>query len=258
MARLLLVAAVLGCLAIGGWLRQWWRTPAPVPDHAPPLAATLEMKFAGETVLAQRVRPTRDRLTAVDLLIAAERPDLPGTVHLAIEEWPAGQVVRTARLPAAAAPVGSAWELRPGQPGRRERWLSFGFEPIAGSAGRTYLLVLRYPDGQDAPGARLATLAHFPNSYLPGELRVNGFPVGEAGGTLLFRLAAAGSRGAAVLGAADNLARAQPFVPGTLVLPGALAATCGGLAAALIWVMLKRQIGGEAGEPTCPTTTRSR
>ena len=238
MRALAVTAAGAAVIALGlaaAALAKWWNAPAPVPDHAAPFVATTEMKVFGTTTLAQVVRPTLDRITGVDLVVAAERAGLPGMVRLSVEEWPSRRVVRTAAVPAARAPEGSAWRYRPGQSG--ERWLSFGFEPIEGSAGRDFLFVLSYPDGHDVAGARIATLAHFPSRYPPGDLLVNDDP---KSGTLLFRLAAAGTRGAALDAAFRNLARAQPVLQGTLVFPGALTAACVCLAAALAAAVVKR------------------
>ncbi len=194
------------------------------------------MLFAGVGTLAQRVRPTLDGFTAVDLIVAAERADLPGMVQLQVEDYLSGRVLRTAHVPAARAPAGSVWDRRPGSPG--EQWLTFGFEPIPNSAGQEYRLVLSYPppDGVDQPGSRLATLARFSSSYAPDQMSINGSP---AAGTLLLRLAAAGTHGQAVQVALANLARTQPLATGTLVAPSvaALVALC--FAGASIWVMCR-------------------
>ncbi len=233
-AALALGLALLALAAGSARLARWWRAPAAVPDHAAPFSATFAMRFAGATTLAQRIRPRLNGFTAADLLVVAEAPGLPGSVELRVEEWPSHRLVRTARLPAASviAPA-SPWDARPGQPG--ERWLSFGFEPISDSAGHEYLLVLSYPEGRDAAGARLIALAHFPGLYAPGELLVNGSP---QDGNLLFRLAARGTRGEALGIAAGNLARAQAIVPGTLVAPGVLAAASAALMTALVAAIL--------------------
>jgi hypothetical protein len=208
---LLLAAGTLG-------LVRWWRAPAPVPDHAAPLVATNTLLFAGGNGLGQRVTPTRDGLRAVDLIVVAEAPALPGEVELRVLDWPSGQELGGAHRRAADAPAGNPWDFRPGQ--AAEQWLTFGFEPIPDSAGRDLQLVVSYPEGRDTPGARLATLANFPAHYPLGELRVNG---DRAGGNLLFRLATAGRRGDAVRQAGDNLARGQPLGAGGLVLPATLA-----------------------------------
>jgi hypothetical protein len=231
----LALAVVVAGSATALWLLRWWNVPAPVPDHAAPFTATLEMKFSGEATLAQTVRPELDRFAAVDVVLSAESAGLPGMVELAVEEWPARTVVRTARVPAAAIPPGSAWQYRPGQPG--ERWLTFGFEPIDDSAGRTFRFVLRYPAGRNAGGERMATLARFPAGYPRGDLYVNG---DRQDGTLLFRLAAAGTRGAAVELALAHLGRVQPLFPGTLILPGALTAVCVCVALVLAAVVVRR------------------
>jgi hypothetical protein len=133
---------------------------------------------------------------------------------------------------AATLPQGQIWEVRPGEP--RETWTSFGFEPIRNSAGRDLVFVLTYTDGVDRPGARVVTLAHFPNLYPGGELAVNGFPVERSGGNLVFRAAAAGVRGEALEAALANLARVQPVAPGTLAFPAALAGGCVVLAMAAL------------------------
>ena len=174
------------------------------------------MLFAGSGSLAQRVRPTRDGFTAVDLILAAEAPGLPGDVELQVLDPSTKQPVRSAHMPAAALPTAAIWDLRPGSPG--ERWQSLGFEPIQESAGRDYVVLVRYPppNGVDTPGRRVATLAHFPNTYQQGSLAVNTFP---AGGELLVRLGAAGTHGDALLTARDNLARRQPVWTGTVVAP---------------------------------------
>ena len=227
------IAAICVTLAILAWaVRAWAAAPAAVPDHATLFSGTQPMTLAGSTTLAQRFTPARDRLTAVDLLLAAESPELPGDVRLEILALPSRQAIRRAQVPAARLPHASIWELRPGQP--RETWTSFGFEPVADTLGRDLLLVLTYPEGADRPGERVATLAHFPGRYPGGELAVNGFPVGGNGGNLLFRLASAGTRGEALWTAANNVARAQPFAAGTLVLPITLGGACLILAMALL------------------------
>jgi hypothetical protein len=226
----------VACLIVAGvaawWLPRWWNGPAPVPDHAAPFTATQEMKFSAGSTLAQTVRPELDRLTAVDVVLAAESAGLPGVVELLVVEWPAGTVLRTARLPAATVPQGSAWQYRPAQPG--ERWRTFGFEPIEDSGGRTFRFVLRYAEGRNAGGERMATLARFPASYGRGALFVN---EDRQDGTLLFRLAAAGTRGGTIERALLNLGRVQPVFPGTLIFPGALAAVCVCVAATLAAVV---------------------
>lgn len=207
---------------------RWWNTPAPVPDQAAPFVATQPLMFAGRTVLSQRITPRRDRLRAIDLIISAENANLPGEIEVRVLEWPSGQELRLSRRPAADAPPGNPWRFRPGQPD--ERWLAFGFDPVPDSAGRELSVTLAYPQGEDRPGARLGTLAHFPGRPPLGNLAVNGDP---REGNLLFRLAAGGTRGEALRQAGDNLARQQPYFPTRLVLPAALAALCCALAAGL-------------------------
>ena len=215
-------------------IARWWNGPAAVPDYATTFSGTQPMLFAGTGTLAQRIRPTLDGFTAVDLILAAERTDLPGMVQLQVEDYPSGRVLRTAHVPAARAPAGSVWDRRPGSPG--EQWLTFGFEPLPDSAGQEYRLVLSYPppDGVDQPGSRLATLARFSSSYASDQMSINGSP---AAGVLLLRLAAAGTHGQAVQVALANLARTQPLATGTLIVPAIVAALAlcfaGGLVAAL-------------------------
>ena len=183
------------------------------------------MIFAGQTSLEQRFIPRRDRLTAIDVLIAAENADLPGDVQLEVIDGASRQRLRLSRLPAALTPVGQIWEIRPGQ--TRERWSSFGFEPIEDSRNRELLFRLTYPVGSDRPGSRLVTLASLPASYPGGGLVVNG---DRQSGNLLFRVASAGTRGAALGAGLENLARAQPVGAGTLALPVTLIVACGACA----------------------------
>lgn len=232
-------------------LVRWWHAPAPVPDHATPLVATAAALFAGRTELAQRVRPLRDQWTSVDLIITAEGEGLPGAIELRIAAWPSREVIRTARRPAAEAPTGDPWALRPGR--TQERWLTFGFEPIAEAAGREFVVLLSYPESEDVPGARLGTLVHYPSRYPPGirqPLERNGTPVE---GNLIMRLAAAGTHGLAIQQAGDNLARQQPYWQMTLLLPTALAGACAVLAAGLLLSLTR---GGQApgGASSTPTT----
>lgn len=196
------------------------------------------MAFAGLTSLGQRVVSRGDRLTAIDVLLTAENPDLPGTVQLDVFSLPGRAMLRRARRPVGDVPVGEIWHVRPGEPG--ERWTSFGFEPIEGTSGKELLVVLSYPDGTDRPGERLVTLAHFPGKYPDGELYINGAPTGGGAGDLLFRAARAGTRGAALRNAMENLARVQPVGRGTLSLPLMLGAVCVTLAAALAAVLSGR------------------
>jgi hypothetical protein len=214
-----------------GRLARWWNAPGAVPDHTAPYVASFDPKFAARTELAQRVVPRRSGFTAVDLVLSAEEPNLPGAVRLTVRDETLGQDVRQARVPAAALPTGSVWQYRPNQP--RERWTTFGFEPIPGSAGRSFLVTISYADGRDTPGARLSTLAHLPRSYGLGEFLLNGREL-ERGGTMLFRLAAAGTNGQAVQTARENLARSLPLGSGTLTLPALLLGCCGALYLALL------------------------
>jgi hypothetical protein len=223
---------VSGLLVAGALLlARWWRAAGLVPDHAPPIRATAEMKIGGPVELMQRVRVRRAGLAAVDVLLRAEAPDLPGWAQLRVEAWPGRLALRTARLPAALPAPPTGWLALPQRP--PQRWATFTFEPLPDSAGREYLLVFSYPEGQNEAGRRLAIATHFPNSYPYGELLVNGSP---ADGTLMFRLAGAGTNGDAVRATAYNLARGQPVFAGTLLAPGLLA----GASAALL-VGLARQ-----------------
>ena len=226
--RALLAAVVLTVLVGGLVLREQLTAAAAVPDHASTFSASAPMLFADRVTLAQRIKPQRDRFTAVDLLLAAESEALPGTIVLEIRAWPSLDLLRTARVPAGSIPNGRIWDMRPGQP--REQWTTFGFEPIMDSAERDLLFTLSYADGADRPGSRLATLAKF-SSSLPKRIYVNGF---AQDGTLLYRLAAAGTRAQAMGVAAENLARVQPVLTGTLYVPLALAACCLVLAGAII------------------------
>jgi hypothetical protein len=215
---LLTLALACGAVLLGatGW--RVLRAPAPVPDHAAPFVATQPLLFAAGNSISQRIRAGRDGLRAVDLIVVAENADLPGDVEVRLSEWPVGRELRVARRPARDVPTGEPWRFRPGQPD--EQWLTFGFEPLPDSAGREYRLSLSYPEGRDDPGERLAVLAHFPRRYPYGDLALNGDP---RSGNLLFRLAASGTRGTALAQGRDNLARAQPYFPGSLALPAILA-----------------------------------
>lgn len=228
---LLLLLAAAG--AGGVLLVRWWRAPATVPDHASGFSATFAARVFETVTIAQHVRPTQNGFTAADFIVVADRPGLPGDVHLDVRVWPAGPVVRTAQMPAAALHTGSVWDFRPGQPA--EGWTSFGFPPIADSAGKDYLLVLTYPGGRDADGQRVATLAHFPRTYRLGDIRVNGE---DRAGTLLFRLASAGTHGEAVRGAVRTLAQAQPVLTGSELAPAILGGVCIVFAAGLVWAIL--------------------
>ena len=215
------IAATGVTLAVLLWsIGRALRAPAAVPDHAAVFSGTSPMAFAEQTTLAQRLVPRGDGLRAIDLLISAENPNLPGSVQLEIVSLPDRATLRRARVPASSLPVGQIWEIRPGEPG--ERWTTFGFEPLDGSAGRELLAVLSYADGPDRPGQRLVTLAHFPGTYPDGELHVNGAPSNGRAGDLLFRAARSGTRGGAVGVALENLSRVQPIARGTLLLPAAL------------------------------------
>ena len=235
---LLLLAFGAGALITGS--ARWLRAPAPVPDHAAPFVATKPLLFAAGGTLSQRLRAGRNGLRAVDLILAAEGPGLPGEVELRLAEWPSGREVRVARRPAADVPAGEPWRFRPGQP--EEHWLSFGFEPVPDSAGRDYLLILAYPQGRDSPGERLLALAHIPGNYGGGDLAVNG---DWLSGNLLFRVAGSGTRGEALQQAGDNLAREQPYFPASLALPATLALLAAGLAAGLVVAVLRRAPEGE-------------
>lgn len=219
----LAIAAIGVTLAVLLWtFARWAAAPAPVPDHATVFSGTNGMAFAGQNSLAQRLVPRHDRLVAIDLLLAAENPGLPGFVQLEVVSLPDRTTLRRSRRPLVDVPVGEIWRIRPGEPG--EQWTSFGFEAIDGAAGKELLVVLSYLDGQDRPGQRLVTLAHFPGTYPDGELYVNGSPTGGRAGDLLFRATRAGTRGAALGVALENVARVQPVARGTLLLPASLGA----------------------------------
>ena len=196
------------------------------------------MALAAQTTLAQRLVPRHDGLLAIDVLLAAENAGLPGNVQLDVLSFPDRLPLRRARRAVADVPVGQVWEVRPGQP--RERWTSFGFEPIDESAGRELLVVLSYADGEDRPGRRLVTLAHFPGSYPDGELYVNGSATDGRAGDLLFRAARAGTRRQALGVAIENVARTQPLARGTPALPLALGALSLALAGACAAVLSGR------------------
>ena len=199
------------------------------------------MLFSGTTTLAQRFTPRLDGLTAVDILLTAEGERLPGTVQLEVLAWPSREKLRQSQLPAADLPQGDVWKVRPGQP--EERWSTFGFEPLADSAGRDLLFVLSYPGSADRPGERLSALAHFPGAYAQPVLLVNGT---ESKGNLLFRISAAGTRGQAVSVALENLARSQPVLAGSLVFPAGLAVVCVALAAGVLWTIVSGPTQGSA------------
>ena len=219
----LAIAAIGVTLAVLLWtFTRWTAAPAPVPDHATVFSGTNGMAFAGQNTLAQRLVPRQHNLTAIDVLLAAENPGLPGSVQLEVLSFPERTTLRRSRRAVADVPVGEIWRVRPGEPG--ERWTSFGFEAIDQTADRPLLVVLSYPDGQDRPGQRLVTLAHFPGSYPDGELYVNGAPTDGRAGDLLFRATRAGTRGAALGVALENVARTQPIARGTLLLPATLGA----------------------------------
>jgi hypothetical protein len=203
------------------------------------------MTLAGANSLGQRFKPRHNGLTAVDLLLTAEAPNMPGNVELEILDAAGATLLRTARLAVASLPARQVWELRPGQ--AAEHWTTFGFEPIPDSAGRALMFRLRYSDAPDRPGFRVQTLAHFPSTYRTAdwapELLVNGFP---QGGNLLFRVATAGTRAGALGVALENLARTQPIGTGSLLLPEALLGLCAVLAAAFV-VTLWNSLEGPAG-----------
>jgi hypothetical protein len=232
-AGLLVLSVVIAATGLGAV--RWRGQPAPVPDHATALSASAEMKVAAHLWLAQVVRPDRDGFSAVDMLLSAERAGLPGEVQLDVQELPGERVLRTSRRRAADLPAGSPWEYRPGS--RREQWVTFGFEPLPDSGGKEFRVAVTYRDGRDAAGERVAALARFPRTYARGAFFVNGF---EAGGTLLLRLAAQGTRGDALQTAATNLARQQPLAPGTLLAPAVVGVACLACAAAIGMALVRR------------------
>ena len=193
------------------------------------------MLLFGNAELAQLVKPTLNGFTAVDFVFSGESLDLPSNVRLDVQIWPERRSVRTSQVPAASLPQGSPLVYRPNQP--VERWTTFSFEPIPGSAGQTYLLVLSYPDGPDVAGRRVGTLAHFPSLYLPNGLLVNTF---EQNGNLLFRIAASGTRGGAVQAGLSNLARAQPIGAGSLFGPVVALTACAACAVGVAAVRRSR------------------
>lgn len=250
MAVPLLGTLFVASLMLGGVAAlRWWRAPAAVADHVTASAGSLEMRLGGPSELAQWVVPSREGISVIELVLAAERPDLPGEVVVRIEalaadaergppgtDWPATLpspdrrvVMREVRLGAAALPVGGAFGT--GQGERAERWTPVRFEPIVPSAGRPLLVVVSYPEGRTQPGTRVATLARFPSSYPHGALYVNAF---KADGTMLVRVANDETNAAAVRRVLANGAARLPLGPRSLSVVGALMVMCGILWAAVI------------------------
>ena len=249
-----LLAAVIGMavaatLAVAGaWALQWWRAPAMVADHVTASAASLEMRVGGPGELAQWVVPTRDGLSVIELVLAAEGPDLPGDVVIRIEAlaegaaaetlpttWPTTLpppdrrvLLREVRLPASSLSSGSAFGM--GQGEKAERWTPVRFDPVVPSSGRPLLVVVSYPDGGTQPGSRVATLVRFPSSYPRGALYVNAF---KADGTMLVRLANDETNAAAVRRVIANDLDRLPTGAWSRAVVGALATACG-----ILWVAI--------------------
>ena len=262
-----LLAAVIGMavaamLAVAGaGALQWWRAPAVVADHVTASAGSLEMRVGGPGELAQWVVPTRDGLSVIELVLAAEAPDLPGDLVIRIEalaegaaaetlptSWPATLpppdrrvILREVRLPARALASGGAFGT--GQGEKAERWTPVRFEPVVPSAGRPLLVVLSYPDGGTQPGTRVATLVRFPSSYPRGSLYVTAF---KADGTMLVRLANDETNAAAVRRVLANVATRLPFGEWSLAVVGTLALACG-----ILWAVVAARIafGGARTPP---------
>ena len=241
--------AVAATLAVAGaWALQWWRAPAMVADHVTASAASLEMRVGGPGELAQWVVPTRDGLSVIELVLAAEGPDLPGDVVIRIEAlaegaaaetlpttWPTTLpppdrrvVLREVRLPTTSLPVGSAFGT--GQGAQAERWTRVRFDPIVPSVGRPLLVVVSFPTGGTQPGARVSTLVRFPSSYPSGALYVNAF---KADGTMLVRLANDETNAAAVRRVIANDLDRLPTGAWSRAVVGALATACG-----ILWVAI--------------------
>ena len=249
LAVTLVGALFVASLVLGGEASlRWWRAPAVVADHVTASAGSLEMRLGGPNELAQWVVPSREGMSVIELVLAAEGPDLPGEVVVRIEalaavaepgpprtEWPATLpppdrrvVLREVRLAAAALPVGRAFGT--GQGEKAERWTPVRFEPIVPSVGRPLLVVVSYPDGGTQPGTRVATLARFPSSYQQGALYVSAF---KADGTMLVRVANDETNAAAVRRVLANGAARLPLGPRSLAVVGALMVSCGILWAAV-------------------------
>lgn len=250
----LTLATLLMTAGIGG--ARWWRASAVVGDHMTETTASIEMALGGPSTLAQWVLPTRDGLSAVDVVVTAEDADLPGDLIVRIEAITAGvakmrdadggdvwpdvlpvpdqrEILREVRLPIRTLPIGRPFQVGPGTP--NETWTRVRFDPIVRSAGRA-LLVTMASDGGADPGTRVTTLARFPRRYDGGELYVNAF---RSNGTLLVRLTREETNAAAVrLAIAGGLSR-QPFLAGTPIVPGTLLVACGILVLAVVRILLK-------------------
>jgi hypothetical protein len=239
---------VASLVLVGVVALRWWRASAVVADHVTASAGSLEMRLGGPSELAQWVVPSREGTSVIELVLAAERPGLPGEVVVRIEalaavaepgppgtEWPATLpppdrrvVLREVRLAAASMPVGGAFGA--GQGDMAARWTPVRFEPIVPSVGRPLLVVVSYPDGRSQAGTRVATLARFPTSYPQGALYVNAF---KADATMLVRVANDETNAAAVRRVLTNGAARLPLGPRSLAVAGALVVSCGILWAAI-------------------------
>ena len=249
-----LLAAVIGmavaamAVSAGAGALQWWRAPAVVADHVTASAGSLEMRVGGAGELAQWVVPTRDGLSVIELVLAAEAPDIPGDLVIRIEALADGAaaetlptsspatlpppdrrvILREVRVPARELATGGAFGT--GQGDKAERWTPVRFDPVVPSAGRPLLVVLSYPDGGTQPGTRVATLVRFPSSYSRGTLYVTAF---RADGTMLVRLAHDETNAAAVRRVLANVATRLPFGDWSLTVVSTLVMACG-----ILWVVV--------------------
>jgi 2-polyprenyl-3-methyl-5-hydroxy-6-metoxy-1,4-benzoquinol methylase len=143
-------------------------TLEPSPDVSQPLGQVPVGELVAGASLRQPFRPRRDHLCAVEVQLATFGRLNTGEVVFRLEDAQSGHALVTARFDAADV-VNNAF--------RR-----FEFEPIAGSRGRRYVLVLEAPDGQ--PGDAITAWASAGPAPACGP-----WSLGPAagGGTLAFR-----------------------------------------------------------------------
>lgn len=143
--------------------------PVDVPDTNSPPHANHSGSVNGASTIGQTFVPSRNGLHRVEVALAVEDPSVDTGVTFQVSQVPWIDT-RTVVRRLSELPEGKAADHRPGT--ITERWYSFGFDPIADSAGKNMYFSL---EGKGIQGPNsVDLLMFFHNSYPLGEAYVNG------------------------------------------------------------------------------------
>jgi hypothetical protein len=220
--RMALIAWALAALAVvfAAWVALL--LPAEVPDtSSPPLASNVVLVHNWQAV-GQSFVAERDGLSAVSVILATAQRMSQAEISFHVKDSPDGEPLRTVRRPLESLPEGSAQQYHAGGPS--ERWETFSFEPIAGSAGRKLYFSI---EGEGIPTENaVGVLTFFHSRYPQGEAFVNEAPVNAH---VNFRARSQGQIKDYLLVVARNLTSGRP---------GPLASPTAFLVLALLYVAL--------------------